>query len=179
MPNWCYNNAVISHDSPEMMERLVSAAESGNLFDEFVPMPEELRGTTAPTAFPSKSLIEKYGSDNWYDWSVKNWGTKWEAGEVSADATDTGLYLSFDTAWGPPIPYYDTLTALGFKIDATYSEEGMSFVGHYCDGEDDCIELDFDNMSEEWIKSIPDETLRDLVESEYENWLAWNEDTEE
>ena len=28
-------------------------------------------------------LILKYGYDNWYDWSVFNWGTKWNAYDVT------------------------------------------------------------------------------------------------
>lgn len=44
--------------------------------------------------------IRNYGVDTWYDWSVKNWGTKWNAsnGCISDDR------FSFDTAWSAAIP---------------------------------------------------------------------------
>lgn len=44
-----------------------------------------------------KELIEKYGTDNWYDWAYMNWGTKWGCYENEFD-TDR---LSFSTAWSP------------------------------------------------------------------------------
>lgn len=63
---------------------------------------------------------------------------------------------------------------MGFKVDATYTEEGMGFAGHFVDGEDECVDLDFDeNSKEEWIDSIEDETLREIVQAEYDRWLEW------
>jgi len=54
----------------------------------------------------SKGLIEKYGHDNWYDWSVNNWGTKWNAGypQMIEDTT-----ISFKTAWSPPEEIYHAI----------------------------------------------------------------------
>ena len=41
---------------------------------------------------------KEYGATTWYDWSIYNWGTKWNAYdciEVDADSK----YLQFNTAW--------------------------------------------------------------------------------
>tara|TARA_R100001224_G_scaffold54961_1_gene32182 strand:- start:263 stop:1048 length:786 start_codon:yes stop_codon:yes gene_type:complete len=41
-------------------------------------------------------LLENYGSDNWYDWALKNWGTKWGC----YDNDVQGNNYHFTTAWG-------------------------------------------------------------------------------
>jgi hypothetical protein len=54
--------------------------------------------------------LRKHGADNWYDWCVNNWGTKWNAGDVDLaeeyipeNPNEEGmLEYQFDTAWGPP-----------------------------------------------------------------------------
>lgn len=52
-----------------------------------------------------KNLI-KGGSTSWYDWSIDNWGTKWNAysQHISEDT------LEFDTAWSTPIPIFIVLS---------------------------------------------------------------------
>lgn len=54
-------------------------------FDEFVRMMRAYR---------------KYGYLDWYDWSVANWGTKWNSYDVSASGTE----VRFHTAWSAPHP---------------------------------------------------------------------------
>ena len=39
--------------------------------------------------------IEKYGFKTWYDWSIENWGTKWNA----SDCESENNYFEFTTAW--------------------------------------------------------------------------------
>ena len=46
------------------------------------------------------SNIKKYGCPTWYEWCVKNWGTKWNG----CDSWLEDDILHFDTAWSPPIP---------------------------------------------------------------------------
>ena len=47
---------------------------------------------------------EKYGKENcWYEWCIKNWGTKWNAFK-QLDIRNTKNALYFETAWsGVPI----------------------------------------------------------------------------
>lgn len=62
---------------------------------------------------------------NWYPWNNANWGTKWDASEVSLETdTPTGLVYYFNTAWSPP----DVFTALSLQhptlqITLRYEEE--------------------------------------------------------
>ena len=45
----------------------------------------------------SDDMIKKHGSNNWYDWSFNNWGTKW--GDCDLEIDD-GL-IKYETAWSP------------------------------------------------------------------------------
>lgn len=99
-------------------------------FETFFPMPEELQGTTAPSNLPetaSKAMIEKYGADNWYDWHLSNWGTKWNS--YSNHLRDDGV--SFQTAWSLPDPIFAKMAemypTMTFNIECV--EEGGFFAG--------------------------------------------------
>ena len=54
---------------------------------------------------------------------------------------DTAIVLSFDSAWSPPIGFYEKMEELGFSVDAKYYEPGMAFCGHSYDGEDAQYEI--------------------------------------
>lgn len=81
-------------------------------FEGTIPMPTELDGTVSgsDSAKPewqkkrSKEFIVKYGADNWYDFNVRNWGTKWNAYDIGdiQHNDDGSLTYRFDTAWSPP-----------------------------------------------------------------------------
>lgn len=137
MPNWCYNTLEISGD-----EKVISKITNWNksksdktdtgLFGLFFPMPKELENTTAPSPEPNKALIEKYGADNWYEWRYNNWGCKWDANEVCIEAeTKKIMCLTFDTAWSPPIGFYQKLTRdyPRLNIRASFYESGNDFCG--------------------------------------------------
>ncbi len=46
--------------------------------------------------------LNKYNSINWYDWSINNWGSKWNS--TNFMFLEDGKGFSFDTAWDPPFP---------------------------------------------------------------------------
>lgn len=53
-----------------------------------------------------------YGAPSWYDWSIKNWGTKWNSyGYDDLDRSDIAENpaLSFYTAWNAPHPIIEKL----------------------------------------------------------------------
>jgi len=129
MPNWCNNKATFIPVTDEAKQLLKEFAEylqdlknphDARLFGWFCPMPES----------------EK---DNWYQWNIANWGTKWDV-SVSIDNIypQEGIMDFYeDTAWGPPVKFYDFMTEKGFKVEASYYEPGEGFVGTYSDGVDD------------------------------------------
>jgi hypothetical protein len=74
------------------------------------------------TAKEQKELIAKYGTDNWYDWAVNNWGTKWGAYDTEEVSSNE---LRFLTAWATP---YKALLLLSEKypditIDVSFADE--------------------------------------------------------
>jgi hypothetical protein len=112
MPNWSYNTLTASD---EVLKQIVD--ENGEIdFNTIVPMPKELEGTVSPNRDStqeekdkSEKLIEKYGSNSWYGWSVANWGTKWNG--VSDEPYEDGNgYISFRTAWEYPSEFIDSLS---------------------------------------------------------------------
>lgn len=51
-----------------------------------------------------KLLKDQYGADNWYDWNLATYGTKWdcEVLEKNCIKDETFFECQFDTAWSPP-----------------------------------------------------------------------------
>ena len=71
----------------------------------------------------SEEYINKFGSDNWYDWSRHNWDTKWNA----YDTYDNGEDISFDTAWSCPYNVILQLSKLFPEVNITlqYADEDI------------------------------------------------------
>lgn len=75
--------------------------------------------------------LNKYGAADWYDWRVKYWGTKWDAGEPKSEVCDECVKISFDTAWSTPDGIWNKLAemfpTLNFAI--SFADED---IGHNC-----------------------------------------------
>lgn len=68
----------------------------------------------------------KYGAKDWYDWSIKNWGTKWNAHDtIINDPSEATVY--FHTAWSAPIPFLDALSKQypDLSFDYMFADEDM------------------------------------------------------
>ena len=87
MPNWC-NNSIKIYGPKDKVKKLVEGAEEGQFLDTVMPMPLELTDTVAGPDAETKAeqdardkLKAEHGAENWYDWRVNNWATKWEVCE--------------------------------------------------------------------------------------------------
>ncbi len=56
--------------------------------------------------------IMKYECPTWYEWCIKNWGTKWNSSNTMINDDEDDIVVDFDTAWAPPTP---VLVALSKK----------------------------------------------------------------
>lgn len=186
MPNWCYNTVEVSHTDPEMMEKFKNGLKNG-LMNEFVPCPQDLIDTVsgfvgdkqAELEAKQKANIEKYGYATWYEHNINEWGTKWDVDNIQAEEVDGVIHASFDTAWSPPIQFFEHLVNLGFDVKAMYYEPGMCFCGIYEDGSDDCYNLS-DMNSDEVADTIPTELDEAFAISEQmADWEAENEEEDE
>jgi len=153
MPNWCMNNLTIEHEDIEKVNEFVAAYKSGDTCEHYLPTPKRDDGEL---------------SDDWWDYRVNNWGTKWDFGGEGEWIEQDGnaVRCSYDTAWAPPIGLYERLQVLGFYVKASYFEPGIGFAGRWIDGEDD-----------HYDGGVLEDFPQDLVE-EY-NMTEWYEDDDE
>lgn len=169
MPNWCMNHIVLSHEDPVQLERAEKALKAGDFLNEFIPIPEELDGSVAPTQkgdeHNAKVRVESTGYPDWYSFCVSEWGTKWDVTAEDAYIEDEQLFANFDSAWGPPIQAMEKLVEMGFGVNLKYYEPGMGFVGEF--------DSDFGDASY-GIDECPEEL--DEFWGITENMEDWNED---
>lgn len=186
MPNWCANSLKLTATTDEhraLIARIVEAVEQSEgtnenprIFNILKPMPEELRTTVkgysndpeemAKMQASSEICKVKYGYPDWYEWALGEWGTKWDASDVFAVKAKDTLFLNFDTAWSPPIELYKTLEQMGFKVQAGFVEQGVSYIGYYADGVDHTEDIPRGDDIDEDDYSDPFE-LSDFFQKKY------------
>lgn len=155
MPNWCECELIVIADEEydEELSRFVEQVKCNDGDDPTdlslnatVPMPAELEHTQSGSGDgTNQELIEKYGTDNWYDWHVQNWGIKWD---IVADGDYDGCTAryTFDAPWGPPIEWMRRTSELfpHLEFSMKYDEPGMGFMGvatsHNGELADKCME---------------------------------------
>lgn len=96
MPNWVYNELTLTSVSEEESRKIreeLAGGEDGDVisFEKILPRPVD--------------------EDDWYNWNIANWGTKWDAVRSEIIKDEGGvLTYKFDTAWSPPVPVVKLLS---------------------------------------------------------------------
>jgi hypothetical protein len=88
----------------------------------------------------------KFEGNHWYDWNVRNWGTKWDVGVHSDDkypdtyvegpipnGENKVVYYNFNTAWSPAFPAISKLSAQYPSLLFTLSYEEETGWGGECE----------------------------------------------
>ena len=121
MPNWCWNHLEVTGDEKQLQEFVEKSTtnikeNTDKIFDEF-----SFEGT-----------LPRGDRKDWYDWSLNNWGTKWDACEACIDHNDIDYFaVSFETAWSPPIAWINNIMQdfPGLCFTLEYQEPNMCFGG--------------------------------------------------
>jgi len=141
MPNWCDNALTLTNSDKSKIDAvsLALVGSTKGLFETLRPNPK----------------------GEWeYDWSISNWGTKWDADIIDWERHDDNtIWVSMNTAWSPPTALYQYLVDNGWGVEAVYYEPGMAYGGIFTteDG-DDYYELDW--TSREDIENLPEELIQ-------------------
>jgi hypothetical protein len=138
--------------------RIVSAKEKQEAIDKKNAMADD-EPMKAYTSIPltqeeADDLVKNYGHSNWYDWKVKNWGTKW--GTYSGSISEDKQLIFFQSAWSFPFGAIEKLSELypEAKFHAAYSDEDLgSNIGFltYVNGElvnGEEVDEFYDNISD-------------------------------
>jgi len=185
MPNHVTNKLTATGPEADTKNIFISLKSEASDFDfnQIMPMPEELKNTVSSSAEPTNdALIEKYGYDNWYNWSNANWGTKWNAYDVE-HISDTEV--QFDTAWSCADTLIAKLSALHPTVELvlTYADEDTGSncgIITYNNGEITNYEdksmgnLDSDEESIRWAM-----TVKYGSDEDYEEWYESDEEDED
>ena len=199
MPNWCDNQITITGPESviDKIEKIVKEEkDGGGLLNFMKPMPVQLKDTTSPSSSADKPQPMVEGFDNWYDWRVENWSTKWEVCEfygvdrqylTEQNEGESVITFGFSSAWAPPIGAYEQFLVdhEDCSLRAFYYEGGCDFMGEWDNGSDDCYApSDYKSTDDFWqdgVGSTLDDTFN-ITESmaEYEAELeAEKEDVHE
>lgn len=115
MPNWC-NNTLILEGTTDELQKVKPLLFNGE--DKF---------SLACAVPPPKDL------EDWYNWNISNWGTKWDTFESYSDITEGEIRINFSTAWSPPIEwlssFFRKIEGAQISVELLFDEPGMSFAG--------------------------------------------------
>jgi len=133
MPNWCNNELIVIGDK-KLVEDFCNTQFSIDEdtkeevldFSKLIPEP----------TFDNADEQNQYDNGNWHTWRCNNWGVKWNANMNYIDkniGTDEigEMTISFDTAWSPPIAWFEKLCEKYPTLDMelNYHEGGMNYRG--------------------------------------------------
>lgn len=130
MPNHVKNHITFEGDDDEIQRMLAQIQNDefglGTIsFNKIIPMPDTVY---AGGIGPEERVL--YGENNWHDWRVGNWDTKWDAYgyEPSIDYSKSET-LTFLTAWSAPHAVMKRLAEMfpDVKFTHEWADEDIGF----------------------------------------------------
>ena len=168
MPNWVYNGLTIE-GSPDSVKKLMEQMNTPFVrvhdnWDIATQQMQKQQVTYPNPVFAFWNIVKptnmeaydgpqpktedfaqamRFESDHWYDWNVRNWGTKWDVA-VSSNETNPDTYMeetvngenhvvyyNFETAWSRPMgaltklseQYPDLLFTLSYEEETGWGGE--------------------------------------------------------
>lgn len=93
------------------------------------PMPKAIADVPATTYPDGTTEKQRRGvNQDWYDWAIENWGTKWGTYDVEAFALEgdsSPVLIKFQSAWSPP----KLLEQIGQWLNRVCNFKRVSFIG--------------------------------------------------
>ncbi|ACK85540.1 hypothetical protein [Methylorubrum extorquens] len=122
MPNYTFNRLTLSGPLSELMHfeseciRVQRDDPSGARaldLEAIVPVPPEIVATFDDQSNEAQqTAVAATGCENWRDWCIRSWGTKWNTCHFDGRMIDELIYdCVFDTAWSCPEPALRVLAA--------------------------------------------------------------------
>jgi hypothetical protein len=108
--------------------------------------------------------LREFGRASWYDWSLANWGTKWEAFDTSYDSDEV---VRLHTSVGAPYPVFEALSRkfrdVQIEVKVAVNARELPQYMRYRDGEVMTLEV-FSPNSEATIRFSCDILKKDFYE---------------
>lgn len=118
MANWCSNTLTIYSEDTKQLAKFKRIASKKNKDNE-------------DTDLSLANFFTEPDKNDWYNWRMSNWGTKWDVKATLEDYDEDRLEYYFDSAWSPPTLWLERVSeeypALEFRLK--YEEEGNGFLG--------------------------------------------------
>ena len=92
-----------------------------------------------PTKIMEKIMGDMLTANDWYNWNVRNWGTKWDIepdgldeNEIQDGSSEYWINWNFETAWSPAEPMYLLMSERfpNLRFEYEISEEANFFLGY-------------------------------------------------
>ena len=116
----------------------------------------------------------QFKGDHWYDWNVRNWGTKWDANDVSLHEDDD-LSYQFSTAWSPAEGAFRAMVEQHPNLQFEFTnveEQGWGVVFEGKNGElEEVRSWDIPSSHQEW-----EDTGAECSRCSWEDQSDWYED---
>lgn len=134
-----YAQALLHHRAEFVVPRCrwlpLEVQQWGDLIEYY----ERTEPTVQKWARAALACAAETGCSGWYDWSCKNWGTKWGSYDFKRRASKPDQFVfEFQTAWSVPRPVLAKLAEMHpqLDIDTESIDEGggPEFAGHYSGG---------------------------------------------
>jgi hypothetical protein len=189
MPNWVFNHLTIDGSKEDIAKvkaqvgaivktKYKGADEVDEVIDRepifsfmnILPPPEDKLDEYHAT---NGYVDGKHQGDteyNWYNFNVREWGTKWDARDVDLlEDDETYLHYKFDTAWSPPTPVIEKLARQNPNLNITLEyreEQGWG------------AEITFNDFITEVVKEwdIPDTHAEEIEANNGDCWKCENFD---
>lgn len=188
MPNWCFQNLVITGNKKET-RKFLKAISKPESYDEL--------GILKPAYYDMNHLVPIPDKEEWTDeldsffgGALGVWGTKWGACDIEIDDKDSyPLHLRYISAWSPCDKLIENISKQFPSLVFGYSctEEADFFAGWelYCNGEkvaEDMCDMtqppELQKMYEKANETNNEDLMSDFYEavSEWRNTVTYQHD---